>query len=228
MLWPVRSCLPDRWVGAAFMWDQDACCSTRLSALRHHQAYMQRLGCSWASSAQLLVTASGQRPGVASPPMSCSWGALLPSHRTGPHPHPTPTPPAPPGFQVSPVLGWPAVVGGLAASVGLTSSGFLLQTRGFKVGSMLVVCTLAAAAAMVSGEVGAALAGCVGVGGGGPRLAVSWGREACCRRLLACNWAPDVCQCITPTRAQLQQGAQQGQAVMAALLAATACAVERC
>jgi hypothetical protein len=41
---------------------------------------------------------------------------------------------------------------GLAGSVMLTSSGFVLQTRGFKAGSSIMVCTAAAVASMVSGE----------------------------------------------------------------------------
>ncbi|GIL83831.1 hypothetical protein Vretifemale_12543, partial [Volvox reticuliferus] len=52
---------------------------------------------------------------------------------------------------------------GLAASVGLTSSGFLLQTRGLKAGNTVVVCVAAATSSMICGGTG---------GNGGP------GREA--------------------------------------------------
>ncbi|GIM06227.1 hypothetical protein Vretimale_10592 [Volvox reticuliferus] len=40
---------------------------------------------------------------------------------------------------------------GLAASVGLTSSGFLLQTRGLKAGNTVVVCVAAATSSMICG-----------------------------------------------------------------------------
>ncbi|GFH27022.1 probable magnesium transporter, partial [Haematococcus lacustris] len=40
---------------------------------------------------------------------------------------------------------------GLLSSVLLTSSGFMLQTRGLKAGSTVVVCTMAAVASMVTG-----------------------------------------------------------------------------
>jgi len=49
---------------------------------------------------------------------------------------------------------------GLAASVGLTSLGFALQTRGLKDGNTVVVCTCAAVAAMITGVV----VGLVGLG----------------------------------------------------------------
>jgi hypothetical protein len=55
------------------------------------------------------------------------------------------------GFQLSKSLGWLFVPLGVAASLCLTSSGFVLQTRGFKHGSALVVCTTAAAASIVAG-----------------------------------------------------------------------------
>ena len=58
------------------------------------------------------------------------------------------------GFQLSPTLGWWLVPAGIGGSVVLTSSGFVLQTQGLKHGSALVVCTLAAAGAMVSGKRG--------------------------------------------------------------------------
>jgi hypothetical protein len=58
------------------------------------------------------------------------------------------------GFQLSSQLGftWLLVPLGLGASLGLTSSGLVLQTQGFKHGSALVVCTTAAAASIVAGE----------------------------------------------------------------------------
>jgi hypothetical protein len=55
------------------------------------------------------------------------------------------------GFQLARSLGWLFVPLGVAASLCLTSSGFVLQTRGFKHGSALVVCTTAAAASIVAG-----------------------------------------------------------------------------
>jgi hypothetical protein len=55
------------------------------------------------------------------------------------------------GFQLSKSLGWLFVPLGVAASLCLTSGGFVLQTRGFKHGSALVVCTTAAAASIVAG-----------------------------------------------------------------------------
>lgn len=55
------------------------------------------------------------------------------------------------GFQLSRSLGWIFVPLGVAGSLCLTSSGFVLQTRGFKHGSALVVCTAAAAASILAG-----------------------------------------------------------------------------
>ncbi|KAF8055283.1 PAS2 [Scenedesmus sp. PABB004] len=55
------------------------------------------------------------------------------------------------GFELGRSLSWLLVPVGLAASAGLTSTGFVLQTRGFKHGSALVVCTTAAAASIVAG-----------------------------------------------------------------------------
>jgi hypothetical protein len=56
------------------------------------------------------------------------------------------------GFQLSHSLGWLLVPLGVCCSLLLTSSGFVLQTRGFKHGSALVVCTTAAAASIVAGK----------------------------------------------------------------------------
>jgi hypothetical protein len=58
------------------------------------------------------------------------------------------------GFQLSSQLGysWLLVPLGIASSLGLTSSGLVLQTQGFKHGSALVVCTTAAAASIVAGK----------------------------------------------------------------------------
>ncbi|KAL6755581.1 hypothetical protein V8C86DRAFT_1790614 [Haematococcus lacustris] len=47
---------------------------------------------------------------------------------------------------------------GLLSSVLLTSSGFMLQTRGLKAGSTVVVCTMAAVASMVTGVLAGLLA----------------------------------------------------------------------
>ncbi len=41
---------------------------------------------------------------------------------------------------------------GLGASVALTTTGFVLQTRGLKAGNTIIVCTMAAVASMGSGE----------------------------------------------------------------------------
>ncbi|GAX79282.1 hypothetical protein CEUSTIGMA_g6722.t1 [Chlamydomonas eustigma] len=47
---------------------------------------------------------------------------------------------------------------GLCGSVALSTSGFILQTRGLKAGNTIIVCTLAAVASMVSGVVAGLLA----------------------------------------------------------------------
>ncbi len=56
------------------------------------------------------------------------------------------------GFILARRLSWVWAPVGLAGSVMLTSSGFVLQTRGFKAGNTVVVCTMAAVASMISGE----------------------------------------------------------------------------
>jgi uncharacterized protein (DUF697 family) len=53
-----------------------------------------------------------------------------------------------------------AVPAGLGASVGLTSLGFALQTRGLKDGNTVVVCTCAAVAAMITGTLSFSLLHC--------------------------------------------------------------------
>lgn len=55
------------------------------------------------------------------------------------------------GFILSAKLSVLCVPLGLAASVALTSSGFLLQTRGLKAGNTVVVCVAAAVSSMISG-----------------------------------------------------------------------------
>lgn len=62
------------------------------------------------------------------------------------------------GFQLAPQLGWLTVPAGIAASIALTSGGFVLQTRGLKSGNTVVVCTLATASSMVSGVLAGMLA----------------------------------------------------------------------
>ncbi|KAI8471221.1 MAG: hypothetical protein J3K34DRAFT_520715 [Monoraphidium minutum] len=76
------------------------------------------------------------------------------------------------GFQLAPSMGWALVPAGLAASVALTSSGFVLQTRGLKHGKAVVVCTLAAASSMVSGVAVGLLALGEGLPHGAPQRAL--------------------------------------------------------
>jgi drug/metabolite transporter (DMT)-like permease len=50
------------------------------------------------------------------------------------------------------------IVLGLGSSIGLSSSGFILQTKGLKAGNTVVVCTMAAVSSMVSGVAAGLLA----------------------------------------------------------------------
>lgn len=56
------------------------------------------------------------------------------------------------GFLLAARASWTAAPMGLAASVGLSSAGFALQTLGFKDGNTVVVCTCAAVSSMVTGK----------------------------------------------------------------------------
>ena len=66
-------------------------------------------------------------------------------------PHPAPLPPVHPPPAAGFLLGRGWVPTGLAGSVALSSSGFVLQTCGLKEGSTVVVCTCAAVSSMVMG-----------------------------------------------------------------------------
>ncbi len=55
------------------------------------------------------------------------------------------------GFLLAARVSWTAAPAGLAASICLSSTGFALQTLGFKDGNTVVVCTCAAVSSMVTG-----------------------------------------------------------------------------